>query len=163
MSDLNFNVDDVLLRNPLNLTWVSQSPACNKVILLSISRNKLDVKLILVSVKYFALTAPHSASFLICGCQSQLSTLPVMKRFCQMISADYNPYRSIISEVMWSVNIVFCPMLLVFLIFMNQFPPSGMSLKPFGPEEQACETVVQVSITLLVWSAICLDDMKSKW
>lgn len=61
MSDLNFNVDDVLLRNPLNLTWVSQSPACNKVILLSISRNKLDVKLILVSVKYFALTAPHSA------------------------------------------------------------------------------------------------------
>lgn len=30
-------------------------------------------------------------------------TLPVMIRFCQMIS-DYNKYRSIISEVEWSEN-----------------------------------------------------------
>ena len=58
-----------------------------------------------------------------------------------MISTDYNPYRSIISEVMWSVNICLLSHVAGFLDFHESIPPSGMSLKPFGPEEQACETM----------------------
>ena len=40
-----------------------------------------------------------------------------------------------VSEHYFLFHVAGCP-------FMNHFPPAGTSLKSFGPEEQACETVL---------------------
>lgn len=113
MSDLNFKCGHYqLLRNQVDSTWLNHSLTCNKVIFFPQLQEwagcETDLGKHVMCFCQNLTTHVQNQGFwqkLICGYHNfKLATLPVMKRFCQMIPLDYNPYRSIISEAVWSIN-----------------------------------------------------------